>query len=341
MSENKDNSDANKKRITFKIILFLSIIMTSIGIFLASYYSSINKVYDSYETTIVDTINGINEVNKNIDEFFNSSETIDVEYAIKQLPIAISELTTLRTNLTNSKPTAKYKKSHGNLSSGLDNNLLMYRQSLAILKDPSGPSVEEFNSALKTYRNDCMNFYYTVNINNIKIELPKTSLNFIDNVLNDSYAAMRIKKEEDIKSKQTLEFIDKIEVISKSFSDIKINYYSYVIKARKKDMSYDQLLLLITDNFSKLNDVQSNFKSLSIPASAIATYESFKPLLVMYDSYLRDFKLALASEKVQALSAALDSATSDSLYTSSNSKFSELENYYTIFNKIFAELKNK
>ena len=52
--------------------------MTSIGIFFFSYYSSINKVYDSYETIIVNNINEINNVNRNIDEFFNSNGTIDV-----------------------------------------------------------------------------------------------------------------------------------------------------------------------------------------------------------------------------------------------------------------------
>ena len=56
-----------------------------------------------------------------------------------------------------------------------------------------------------------MNFYSTVDIHNIKIELPKTSLTFIDNVLNDSYMAIRVQKEEDIKSKQTQEFINKID----------------------------------------------------------------------------------------------------------------------------------
>ena len=104
LSEKKDISDTNNKRIIFKIVLFLSIIMTSIGIFFASYYSSINKVYDSYETAIVNNINSINEVNKNIEQFFNSSGTIDVEYAKKQLPSTIIDLTKLRDKLSDLKP---------------------------------------------------------------------------------------------------------------------------------------------------------------------------------------------------------------------------------------------
>ena len=106
-------------------------------------------------------------------------------------------------------------------------------------------------------------------------------------------------------------------------------------------MSYDELLSLVDDNFIKLNNVQTNFKSLSIPPSAIPTYEAFKPLLDMYESYLRDFKLALTSEKIQALSAVVDPSSLDALYTSSNVKFGELENYYNDFIKIFIELKNK
>ncbi|MBZ9689414.1 hypothetical protein G9F72_024250 [Clostridium estertheticum] len=341
MSEKKDTVDANKKRKIFKIILFLSIIMTSIGIFFASYYSSINKVYDSYEATIVSDINSINEINKNIEQFFNTSGTIDIEYTKKQLPSIIIDLTKLRDNLANSQPTTKYKKDHENLKLGLDNNLLIYRQSLAILKDPSGPSVDGFSAALKTYRNDCMNFYSLIDIHNIKIELPKTSLTFIDNVLNDSYMAIRLQKEEDIKSKQTEEFISNIDTISKNFSDIKINYYSNVLKVRKKDMSYDELLLLLDDNITKLSNIKTTFKSLSIPPSTLPTYEAFKPLLDMYESYLRDFKLSLTSEKIQALNPAVGTSVSDDLYTSSNVKFGELENSCNVFIKILLELKNK
>jgi len=341
LSEKKDTEDASKRGKIFRIILVLSIIMTSIGIFFASYYSSINKVYDSYEITLVNNINGINEVNKNIAEFFNSSGTIDVEYATKELPNTINELTKLRVNIVNSKPTSKYKKDYENLKLGLDNNLLIYRQALAILKDPSGPEVESFGATLKTYRNDCMNYYYLIDINSIKIELPKSSLTFIDNVLNESSMAIRIQKEEDIKTEQTREFISKIDVISKDFLEVKINYNSYVLKVRKKDMSYDELLLIVNDNFLKLSNVKNDFNSLSIPSSTIATYEAFKPLFEIYEIYLRDFKLALVNEKIQSLSAVVDSSASDSLYTSSNEKFAELENYYTMFIKRFTELKNK
>ena len=186
-----------------------------------------------------------------------------------------------------------------------------------------------------------MNFYSLIDINNIKIVLPQTSLTFIDNVLNYSYSALMIKKEADIKSQQNQEFINKIDSLSSSFLDTKTNFYSYVIKVRKKEMSYDDLLSLVNDNFTKLSKVQTNFKSLSIPPSAIPTYEAFKALLDIYESYLRDFKLALTSEKIQALSAVVDPSTLDALYTSSNAKFSEVENSYNDFIKVYTELKNK
>jgi hypothetical protein len=339
LSESKDIADTNSKGKMFKIILFLSIIMTSIGIFLASYYSSINKVYDSYETILVTNINDINEINKNIGQF-NSNQTIDVDYAKEQLPNIIKDLSNLRDAFINSKPSAKYKKDYENLKSGLDKNLLIYRQTLAILNNPSGADVETSMENLKTYRNDCMNFYSLIDTHNIKISLPETSLTFIDNVLNYSYSALRIRKETDIKAQQNLEFIDKIDSLSGDFIDAKTNFYSYVIKVRKKEMSYDDLLPLLNDNFTKLNKVQTNFKDLSIPPSAIPTYEAFKALLDVYESYLRDFKLALTSEKVQSLSAVVDLTTLDALYSSSNAKFGEVESFYNDFIKTYMELKN-
>lgn len=314
--------------------------MISIGIFLASYYSSINKVYDSYETTLVTNINAINEANRNTAQF-NSSQTIDIEYAKEQLPNIIKDLSDLRDDLAKSNPSSKYKKDYENLKSGLDKNLLIYRQTLAILNNPSGRDVEISMNNLKTYRNDCMDFYSLISIHNIKIALPDTSLTFIDNVLNYSYSALRIKKETDIKSQQNLEFTNKINDLSNDFLDTKTNFYSYVSKIRKKEMSYDDLLLLLNDNFTKLSNVQTNFKSLSIPSSAIPTYEAFKTVLGIYESYLRDFKLALTSEKVQVLSAVVDLATLDSLYDSSNIRFGEVDTNYNDFNKLYIEFKNK
>lgn len=340
MSEKKEMAVVNNKKTIFKILLFLSIIMTSIGIFFASYYSSINKVYDSYESTLATNINGINEVNNNIAQF-NSNQTIDVKYAKAQLPTIINELSKYKNNLASSVPTVKYKKDHENLKSGLDNNILIYRQALAILMNPHGPDVNVFWENLKTYRNDCMNFYSLIDINNIKIDLPQTSLTFIDNVLADSYNSTMEQKEATIKSQKVEEFTGKVDELSKSLTDVKINYYSYVLKIRKNEMSYDEVLKLVEDNFIQLSNVKASFKSLSIPPTAIPTYEAFKPLPDMYENYLMDFKLALTNEKIQALSAVVDPTTADALYTASNVNFGEVERFYNIFNKIFMELKNK
>jgi hypothetical protein len=73
----------------------------------------------------------------------------------------------------------------------------------------------------------------------------------------------------------------------------------------------------------------------------MVTYEAFKLSLDMYESYLRDFKLALTSEKIRALSIAVDTSTLDTLYTSSNVSFDKTQNSYNRFLKVFIELKNK
>jgi hypothetical protein len=340
LSEKKDIADTDSKIKIFKIILFISIIMTSIGIFLASYYSSINKVYDSYKTTFVSNANRVNEINKNIGKL-NINQTIDVDYTKEQLPNIIKDLSKLRDDLSNSNPSPKYKKNYENLKSGLDKNLLIYRQTLSILNNPSGKDVEISAKNLNTYKNDCMNFYSLIDIHNVKVELPKSALTFIDNILNYSYSAVMIKKETDIKLQQNLDFISKMDGLFNDFTDTKTNFYSYTIKVRKKEMSHDDLLSLVDNNFTKLDTTKNNFKNLSIPPSSIPTYEAFKALLDIYESYLKDFKLALISEKVQALGSVVDTATLDAFYTSSNAKFGEVENYYNDFNKVYIELKNK
>ncbi len=340
MSEKKDIIDTNNKRKRTKTILILSIVLTSISIFLATYYTSVNKVYHSYKTTLITNINSINDLNENIAQF-NSNQTIDVDYARKQLPNIIKNLSTLRDNLANSKPTSKYKKDNENLKSGLDKNLLMYRQTLAILNNPSGSDVGKSTQDLKNFRNDCMNFYSLIDLSNIEIALPKTSLVFIDNVLNYSDSAVMVRKETDIKSQQNQEFITNTDELSVNFLDARTNLYLDVLKVRKKEMSYDDLLSLVDDDVTKLEKIQNNFNSLSVPPSAIPTYQAFKPLLDKQDSYLRDFKLALTSEKVQALSAVVDSSTLDALYTSSNVLYTEVQSSYNNFIKVYTDLKNK
>ena len=340
MSEEKDIIDTNVNQKVFKIMLILCIVLISIGIFLASYYTFVNKVYDSYKTTLVTNINGINEVNDKIAQF-NSDQTIDVDYARKQLPNIINSLSDFRYKLANSQPTSKYKKDSENLELGLDKNLLIYRQTLAILNNPSGRDVEKSLGDLKTFRNDCIDFYSLVDVRDIKITLPKTSLTFIDNVLNYSYSAVMIRKETDIKSQQNQEFITKMDKLLVNFLDSRTNLYLDVLKVRKKDMSYDDLLSLVDDDSAKLNKTQNDFKSLSVPPSAIPTYEAYKPLLVKHESYLINFKLALTSEKIQTLSAAINPSTLGGLYTSSNLLFTQVQSSYNDFIKTYTDLKEK
>lgn len=340
MSEEKHIMSVPKSKKQFRIILFLAIVIASIGIFATSYYASINKVYDSYEGFLLNNMNGITKVNKTI-AMFNSNQTIDVDYAKQKLPNIIETLSTLRSLLEASEPTSKYEKQHETLKSGLDNNLLMYRRALVILDNPSSSDVEASIENLKTYRDDCIDFYTTINIADTKITLPQTSLSFIDNLLNYSYSAFMIKKEADIKYLQVQEFINKTDSFTKDFLDIKINYYSYAIEVRKNEMLYNELLSLINDNSTKLNSLKTDFnKNFSVPSPAIPAYETLRPLFQLYESYLSEFKLALTSEKVQTLSAVVDSTTLDAIYDSSNSKFNEVENSYNNFIKVYSDLQN-
>ncbi|HEY8893064.1 MAG TPA: hypothetical protein VIM70_22825 [Clostridium sp.] len=340
MSENKDIIDIKTKRKLSIIIIVLSIITISIGIFLASYYSSINKDYSSYKTTLVTNINSINDANKNVAQF-NSDETIDVEYAKKQLPIIIIDLSNYKSNISVLEPATKYEKDQENLILALDDNLKIYRQTLSILNNPSGSDVDKSVEALKILKNDCINYYSLIDINNIEITLPETSLSFIDNVLNYSSSAVMARKETDIKSEQDNDFISKTEVLSEDFLNTKTNFYTEVLKVRKKSMSYDELLSLVDVGSAQLVEVQKSFKGLTVPDSAIPTYEAFRILLDANENYLMDFKLALTSEKIQTLSATVAPSKLNALYTSSNELFAKVESSNNNFNKIYTQLKNK
>ncbi|MCB2306730.1 hypothetical protein LGL08_11840 [Clostridium estertheticum] len=340
MGINKNSVNTGNKRKNFKLILFLSIIIISTGIFLICYYSSITNVYSSYKTSLITNINGINDVNKNVSQF-NSNKTIDVDYAKKQLPKIINDLSVFKANLSNSQPTTKYKKDNDNLKSGLDKNLLIYRQTLAILNNPSGNDVETSMENLKTFRNDCINFYSLIDVHNASISLPKISLTFIDNILDYSDTAVMIKKETVLKSRQNQEFISDIDGLSTDFLSIKSNLYSYTIKVRKKEMSYYNLSKLVNDDFSKLNNLQNTFKILTVPTSAIPTYESFKILLDKYESYLSDFKITMTNENSKASNASITPKVLESLYTSSNTLFNDVETSYANYIKSYTELKNQ
>ncbi|MBW9151006.1 hypothetical protein [Clostridium estertheticum] len=340
MGINKNSINIGNNKKNSKLILYLSIVLLSTGISLICYYLSITNVYSSYKTNLITNINGINDVNKNVSQF-NSNKTIDVDYAKKQLPKIINDLSVFKANLSNSQPTTKYKKDNDNLKSGLDKNLLIYRQTLAILNNPSGNDVETSMENLKTFRNDCINFYSLIDVHNASISLPKISLTFIDNILDYSDTAVMIKKETGLKSRQNQEFISDIDGLSTDFLNVKSDLYSYTIKVRKKEMSYYNLSKLVDDDFSKLSNLQSTFKILTVPTSAIPTYESFKILLDKYESYLSDFKLAMANENSKTSNASITPKVLESLYTSSNTLFKDVETSYANYIKSYTELKNQ
>ena len=257
------------------------------------------------------------------------------------MPKIINELSVFKDDLLNSEPTTKYKNDNNNLKSGLDKNILIYRQTLAILNSPSGNDVETSMENLKAYRNDCINFYSLIDVHSAPISLPKISLTFIDNVLDYSDAAVMIKKETDIKSLQNEEFISNIDSLSTTFSNTKTNLYSDIIRVRKKEISYDTLSLLVDNDFSQLNKFQAAFKILNVPTSAIPTYESFKIVLDKYESYLGDFKLAMTSENSKTLNTSIAPKTLNALYTSSNALYNNVESSYANYVKIITQLKNK
>ncbi|MCY6371507.1 hypothetical protein [Clostridium ganghwense] len=330
---------SNKKTLT-TLLLTLSFILIGIGVFYGTYYFFINKSLSSYEKVVKTEVNNINKVNEKT-YLFTKGQTIDTEKIKNELSSYISSLKSSEEKLKKLTVTDKYTDDHKNLLLGLKNNISIFNQIYTICKNPKNVTLEKALTSLQSFRDDCMNNYALVSIKNIKINLPKECLDFINNTAYFTEKQIRSNIDAEIANSQNKDFVNSLSKLIDTFNPINKNLSQQIVEARKDDEGYDKLLNTLASYQDTLNSIKSKISNLTIPESGIPLYKSFVKVLDDYDSYIQDFTFAVKTEKLTSASGSQTEDSINKLYEGPNEKFNTLNTDYDNFMGEYNKFKDE
>lgn len=331
--------ESNKKLLT-TLSLVLGAIFIGVAVFYGTYYFFINKSQSSYSTKVKTEVGNIDKVNE-ASYIFTKGQTIDVNKIESSLSDSIASLQASHSKLKSLTVTNKFSKNHNNLILGLENNILMYKQILSIVKNPQNPDLANSLLELQKNRDDCMNYYALVSIKGIKITLPNESLEFLNNTIAYTQKQIRQNADAQIVSSQNHDFLLSLNEISTKFSQIKKDYMNSVINSRTSLTGYDNLLNELNNTESTLSEIKANLSDLSIPKDAVPVYEAFVKVLEEYDTYVQNLKYSIKTEKLTSISGLPNNDSLDKLYNAPKEQIKVVESTYRSFIKLYNEFEDK
>jgi len=308
------------------------------AVFYITYYVCLSKSLDAYEKPIKDYISAISEINNSTSSFIKSNK-LDSEKAGKELTNKIDSLTKIKKSVTELIPTDKYNVSHNSLLSGLENNIMIFRQINEIVKNPQAKDIEKALEDLKKYEYDCRAYYSKVSIKGTQLSLGDTCINFIEST--NAYAAQQVnlRKDKEILQGQSLEFINSLDSLLSIFTPINVDLYPNVVNARGN--SFDDVVLQIKKNKEAFSSLKESFGTLTVPSKGIDIYKALTKVIEDYDSYIQSLSYAVDVEKLDGEgSKSLTDTELTQLYSTANTKFADVTTNYEKFLKLYTELKD-
>lgn len=335
-----------KKKSNKLLITCLTLILSAVviaGVFLGTYYYMMNESLGSVESGIKDYVKQINDVNKRLGSL-NKGQTLDTELAKKELPGDIEKLLNIKDNAQKFTSTERYKESFDNLVEGLNNNINLYKQILAVLQNPNSKDLQNAYNDLNKYKDECLNHYALFNVKDMKIDLPQEALQFVNSASAYTLELAKSRRDSDIKNSQAVDFSSKLDGISQRFVPLKTDYSQQLQKVRSGNGSFNDILNLIDQHKDQYNTIKKDFLSLIVPDdNARAVQTAFKGVLDSYESsYLPQIKFSVTNEQAKTTpSTPLKSDDIKGIYADANTNFSKMSDKYEAFLKAFNDYKSK
>ncbi len=279
------------------------------------------KPLDSYVTKI-------NSINDHTLKSLNK-DLLKEENKIS-LEKAVDSLTTVKSNIDTLSIASEHKDLKDNLSSGLNANILFYRQLLGILNNPKGKDLKDSKNNLKNYETSACSLYK--NTSPLKIYF----FNGDNEVLANLYLALTNLESSNRDSALSVEnnkvFMVSFENIIDRLMSLNTNFDPYIEKCRNKTYSYDALMKDIDNNLNSLDSINIDVYSLSVPKDASFTYDNFKDVISSYKIYLSSFQQDLYKDM---------SSVGKESFENSTSKKEELDLILQRFKDSLKNYKNK
>ncbi|KOA19852.1 hypothetical protein CLHOM_19410 [Clostridium homopropionicum DSM 5847] len=329
-----------EKKRTRTVIIAISAILLGLLVFFGTYYFFMNKSYSHYTDKVKTEITNITKINE-ASSTFTKGETIDKDKILNSIPNSISSLQTSLSNLKNLLVQDKYKKDHENLINGVENNISIYKQILAICRDSNNSNLQSYITLLQKYRDDCMNYYTLVSINNYKISLTDEIIDLIDKTIDFSQKQVRLNLDKEVSTNQNRDFLNILNPLVEKFNEVNKDYMPEILNIRNNSTSYEGILDSITNAEAVIADSKTTLAAVTIPKDALEVNKAFIKTLDDFDQYIQSFKFAVKTESLTYSGGVNNNKALDSLYSSSKDKMKTANESYKVFLKLFHEFKDK
>ncbi|MDP4177266.1 MAG: hypothetical protein Q8900_02865 [Bacillota bacterium] len=388
---NKNDTNSKVKKFLKGLLKFVIILLvfcsTCIGVFYVSYNYILSKSDKDYERSFKSHISSINNLNNEIGNLADSGVFITAgevqqndkeqkytSQAITKLSSIIDKLKNEQDAVKNLNPPNKFEKQQASLLTGLNNNYLLYKEILNVLKYPDIKSIETNEQNVKTYKNNCINNYVLIsNSGTFSVYLPDSTTTFIYNFISYADVLSNNYKANKQTADATKNYIKSVDSILTKFGSINIEYKKDLQDIRDSNsFDYDDLVKTLETNTGTLNDLSNTLSSLIIPSNASGINSELIDTLSNYMSYLTHFENDVLSERYERKLASSPSPTSlpsptvlpnptgsasptvlpsptgsastinyNDLYSTSNSKYNDFIQNYNTFVNDYADYKNK
>lgn len=242
------------------------------------------------------SINVINTINNSLSSALK--ETVIVpEIATDNLKDCILKLKAEKDKLKTIQPSNKYKNSYNNLIIGLENNIKLYEQTLAILNSPSSQDLPKAFNDMMNYKNNCEKYYKLCSSDGLKIKLTSNATIFLKNSSNYINALIKLKRDSDIKNSQKNDFLISMDKCIERFSKINEDLSPIYERLQRENKGFQVLIDDINKKMADFSDLKTSLYSIAIPSDAIDYYSEFQEILDQYDKYINNIFIEIKSNE--------------------------------------------
>ncbi|MDT8715863.1 hypothetical protein IAI10_04275 [Clostridium sp. 19966] len=341
VSKNTKTKKKGLSKTTVTVLWVIIIAALLMGTFTLSYTLFVNNTVSKYERQIKQIVNDISTANTDANNIVNNT-TINPEDAKKELPKVLSSLEKASNDLDNNPPGNDYKNQNNYITTGLKNNILMYRQALAIFNNPNASDIKDSVTDFNNYKDNCETQYSKFQVGNITISVFAQAKNFINIFQSYTDNLVKVNTQAALDASQYQKYVDTMDDMLSKFASLKTDFSVELGKARNHSMSYDDVVSLATNDLNACDDLINEAKGAVSPSNFRDGNSNFIKILNTYDSYIQSFINSVNNEKVQAGSSTtpLDAAALKDIYFTPSNMFTSIGDSYDAFVKKYTDLKN-
>lgn len=262
------------------------------------------------------------------------NNVIDTEKSINSLKTNKEKLIEERNKLKTITPTQNYLNLYDIFSKGLDNNINLYEQTIAILSTPNSNDINTSFENLNKFRDDCNEQYQICRKLGLPIYLENNNIYFFRNVTNYINEIIKLKRDYDIKNSQKNDFLINLDKCLSKFSNLNEDLTPAIERVRNENKSLNIIIDDVNKKIVEFDSIKNSYYGLTVPEKGLECFNKLGEVFSIYDDYINELLTALKDE-------IKNNNKDNKYYDNAFLKYKNLQNSLDEFDKIYDNYKNE